>query len=361
MRNQSRYSTVLITGGAGFIGSNLAVKLKNKYPFIKVIALDNLTRRGSEMNISRLRDAGVEFVHGDIRCQEDLQKINDFQIMIECSAEPSVLSGYSGSPYYLLNTNLMGAINCFELCRNKSADIIFLSTSRVYPYEAINSFKCSESKTRFLWDDVCVNSIDGWTPKFGFSENFQLNGPRSMYGATKLSGELLLQEYAQMYGLRIAINRCGVIAGPWQFGKVDQGVFTMWMLNHYFKKPLKYIGYGGYGKQVRDLLHIDDLFSAIDIQISGIEKFNNGIFNIGGGDVNLSLIETTDLCQKITGNQVFVGSDMNTRPADLKIYKTDSRKFKDLTGWNPEKTSEQILGDTYSWIDKNYEMLVGLI
>ena len=155
--------------------------------------------------------------------------------MIECSAEPSVLAGFGDNPAYIINTNLSGTINCLELCRRKKSDIIFLSTSRVYPYNVINSLETVEDKTRFIWADKQKKEIPGWSRQ-GIGEDFPLYGPKTLYGATKLASEFLIQEYIANYGIKGVINRLGVIAGPWQFGKVDQGVFSLWMLAHYFKK-----------------------------------------------------------------------------------------------------------------------------
>ena len=100
----------------------------------------------------------------------------------------------------------------------------------------------------------------------GVAEDFPLAGARTLYGSTKLAAELLIEEYRAAYGLRAVVNRCGVVAGPWQMGKVDQGVFTYWMLAHHFRRPLSYIGFGGSGKQVRDLLHVEDLIELLDEQ-----------------------------------------------------------------------------------------------
>ncbi len=121
------YNDVLITGGAGFVGSNLAIKLKEDYPSLNITVLDNLKRRGSELSLRRLKDAGVEFVHGDIRNREDLifEKVD---LLLECSAEPSVLAGINSSPDYLMNTNLVGTLNCLEVAREHGAASIFLST-----------------------------------------------------------------------------------------------------------------------------------------------------------------------------------------------------------------------------------------
>jgi len=346
-----KYKTILITGGAGFIGSNLAVSFKRRYPRLKVIALDNLKRRGSEMNILRLKENGVDFIHGDIRNPEDLVLDAKIGLLIECSAEPSVLAGFGENPVYIINTNLTGTVNCLELCRKHKADVIFLSTSRVYPYAAINAIKTAEQKTRFAWKDK--QNISGWSVN-GIDTDFTIAGPKTLYGATKLSSEFILQEYLANHGIKGVINRCGVIAGPWQFGKVDQGVFTLWMLAHYFKKGLKYIGFGGEGKQVRDLLHIDDLFELIDLEIAHLHKVNARVYNVGGGkNISLSLLETTRLCEKITGNKIKIDKGLKHRPGDIAIYITDNRKVKKDLGWEPKISSREILSDIYRWIKNN--------
>lgn len=343
---------VLITGGAGFVGSNLAVLLKKNVPSTRVLALDNLKRRGSEMTLHRLKIHGIEFIHGDIRNREDLDLSQEkISLIIECSAEPSVLAGYGNSPHYVLDTNLMGAINCFEVARSHKADIIFLSTSRVYPIETLKALSYTESDHRFSLTEK--QTITGASGK-GISSDFPLNGYRSLYGATKLAAEFILQEYIHMYDLRGIINRCGVIAGPWQMGKVDQGVFSLWMLHHYFKKSLQYIGFGGSGKQVRDLLHIHDLFELITIQIKQMENCNGKIYNVGGGfDISLSLLETTELCQKITGSRIDIGQMKQTREADIPIYISDNEKVHHDTGWFPKKNPEEILTDIFHWIMAN--------
>src|SRR3989338_6340133 len=144
-----KYKTILITGGAGFVGSNLAVSFKRKYPRSKIIALDNLKRRGAELTLKRLKEERVEFIHGDVRNNEDLCLPHKLDLLIECSAEPSVLSGFGDNPAYSIHTNLSGTINCLELCRSHKADIVFLSTSRVYPHSCLNKLKTIEAATRF--------------------------------------------------------------------------------------------------------------------------------------------------------------------------------------------------------------------
>src|ERR1700694_334857 len=151
----SRYRSVLVTGGAGFVGSNLALWLKRHDPDAHITAADNLRRRGSEVNLPRLRAAGIEFLHCDIRNREDLplDGRNDkrpIDLLIDCSAEPSVLAGYGESPDYVINTNLVGTINCLELVRRSGADLIFLSTSRVYPMGALNGIATEEAESRIV-------------------------------------------------------------------------------------------------------------------------------------------------------------------------------------------------------------------
>jgi CDP-paratose 2-epimerase len=341
-----KYKNLLITGGAGFIGSNLAVYFKRRYPRCRVIVLDNLIRKGSEFNLPRLKENGIEFIRGDVRRPKDLCLKFDIDLILECSAEPSVLAGYQ-DPRYIIDTNLMGTVNTLELCRKRKAGMIFLSTSRVYPYEKINAIGRIEAKSRFEWPRLAGIDVD-----------FSLIGPKTLYGTTKWSSEFILEEYAAAYGIKTIVNRCGVIAGPWQFGKVDQGVFTYWMLAHYFKRPLKYIGFGGKGKQVRDMLHIDDLCRLIHLQVENLSKLSGKTYNVGGGrEVSLSLMETTALCQEITGNKVEIGHELNSRPGDIAVYLTDNKKTTRELKWKPEKQAFLILEDIFHWIRSNEAQL----
>ena len=289
---------ILITGGAGFVGSSVALFLKSRYPTYDVIAFDNLRRRGSELNLPDMKEAGVKFVHGDIRCIEDLHSVDGFDVLIEASAEPSVMSGLTSSPSYVVENNLYGSINCFNACLKSKARVIFLSTSRAYPIERIECANFVEEETRYSFAD---DQTEPGISKFGISEELDLRGPRSFYGATKLSSELFLEEYGEFYGMQAAVTRFGVIAGPRQMGKTDQGVVTLWMARHFWKQALKYIGFGGLGKQVRDLLHIDDAVGLIDMQLHEPKKFAGKVFNAGGGLANsASLLEMTAICERIT-------------------------------------------------------------
>ncbi len=349
---------VLVTGGAGFVGANLAVALASR-PGFEVTVLDNLKRRGSELNLPRLRGAGVAFVHGDVRAQGDLLELDPIDALVEASAEPSALAGLEGSPGYLLDTNLTGARHCLELARRDGAQVVFLSTSRVYPVAALESLSYSEGATRF--ELRAEQELPG-ASQAGIAEAFPLTGARTLYGASKLAAELLVTEYGSSYGLSTVVNRCGVIAGPWQMGRVDQGVFGFWVLAHHLGRDLRYLGYGGSGKQVRDLLHVDDLAALIVEQLEGPERWRGKTFNVGGGrEVSLSLREASEICAELTGTRVAVGAERNARPGDVPLYLSDCTALHGHTSWRPTRDARTILGDTLGWVREHEDQLVGAL
>jgi CDP-paratose 2-epimerase len=216
--------SILITGGCGFVGSNLSLMLKEKYPGYNIVTLDNLKRRGSELNLPKLKAAGIEFIHGDIRNREDLEMGLKFDYIIDAAAEPSVMAGMGAELSYVINTNLAGTINTLELAARSGAKFIFLSTSRVYPISYLEQIKYTEGATRF--DISAEQDIAGVSTR-GIAENFPLDKARSVYGTTKLASELLLEEFREFFGVNYVINRCGVIAGPHQMGKINQNVITL--------------------------------------------------------------------------------------------------------------------------------------
>jgi len=350
---------VLVTGGAGFVGASVCLHLKREHPSWQVVAFDNLKRRGSELNLADLARWGVRFVHGDIRCREDLDAAGGFDVMVEASAEPSVLAGLDTDPSYVIQNNLHGSIHCFNLCRAHRADLVFLSTSRVYPISGIEGAAIEEADTRFRFAER--QHLKGVSAR-GLSEELETEGARSFYGATKLASEILIREYSAFYGLRAAITRFGVIAGPRQMGKADQGIATYWLAAHHWQRPLRYIGFGGTGKQVRDFLHIDDATALIDRQVADIDTFNGKVYNAGGGiDNSASLRELTDHCRQVTGRTTDIGSEPATRPADLRIYVTDNTRITEETGWKPLRRLEDILADTHRWIRQHEHTLKDIL
>ncbi len=212
---------VLVTGGAGFIGSHVSLTLAERHPDWTVIALDNLRRRGSELNLPRLSRAGVHFVHGDVRMLADLLACPEADAVVECSAEPSAFAGQNDTSY-VVHSNLVGAYNCFELARRDGAQVVFLSTSRVYSIDALSRLRYAEGPSRY--ELATEQSVSGASSE-GIAETFPTSSARTLYGATKLAAELLLAEYAAAFDLPVVVNRCGVVAGPWQMGRCA----TSWM------------------------------------------------------------------------------------------------------------------------------------
>jgi CDP-paratose 2-epimerase len=347
---------ILITGGAGFVGSSLAIAFRSRWPEYEIVCLDNLHRRGSELNVKRLGAAGIQFLNGDVR-NFDSFPTGPFDFLIECSAEPSVLAGHDGSPDYVFHTNLVGAYNCLEKARAWQSNFIFLSTSRVYPIAELEAHGWTEEATRFCWVDATADGISSR----GVTEKVSSEGVRSLYGFTKYAAERLIDEYRAMYGLAAVINRCGVIAGPWQFGKVDQGILALWVLSHHFGRPLSYIGYGGAGKQVRDFLHISDLCELMCEQIADFENWEGWAGNVSGGLENsASLCELTALCGEVMDSRVPISCELRNRPSDLRIFIGDCSKLFQRTSWRPNRGVKEIIADTAAWVAQHEEELAAL-
>ena len=346
---------IAVTGGAGFVGSNLACAIARDCPDASVLAFDNLKRRGSELTLGRLAAAGVEFIHGDVRIADDVSALGSVDCLIECSAEPSVLAGQGGSPSYLLETNLNGALNCLDHLRKHGGELIFLSSSRVYSIPALSALPVEPRGARF---EITADAAgQGWSAA-GIAEDFRTEGPRSLYGATKLAAEQFIEEYRAAYQVPAVIYRCGVLTGPWQMGKVDQGFVTLWMARHLYGGPLSYIGHGGNGQQVRDILHVLDLYDLIRPDLDGLGQRDGKIYNVGGGrEISVSLKELTAHCERLTGNTIEIAAEPETRPNDIGYYVTDAAKVQADTGWRPKRTLEETLQDIHRWLVEQREIL----
>ena len=347
---------ILVTGGAGFVGSSLAVAFKKDFPSATVVVFDNLKRRGSELNLAVLHEMGIDFVHGDTRSLEDLSDLSgNFDVLIEASAEPSVRAGLDGSPNYLLHTNLVGTLNCLAFARERVGNFVFLSTSRVYSIAPLREIAMAEAPTRF---EISARQTLPGVSAEGISEQFPTQLPRSLYGASKLASELLIQEYVDTYHMKAVINRCGVIAGPGQFGRVDQGVFTLWVASHIFRKRLTYTGFGGLGKQVRDLLHPLDLYALIRRQLELIDGASGRIFNVGGGrEISISLCELTTLCERVVGNSVPLDHEPRTSPVDVPLFISDYGQAEAVFAWKPARRVREIVEDIAAWVHANEDAL----
>jgi CDP-paratose 2-epimerase len=343
---------VLVTGGAGFIGASLAIAFRREHPMADVVALDNLRRRGSELNLGALAAAGVRFVHGDVRNPSDLEEAGStFDVLVDASAEPSVHAGLEGSPRYVVETNFGGTLNCLELVRGRVGAFFLLSSSRVYSMAPLRALALQERPTRF--ELAAAQTVPGVGPD-GISEDFPTHLPRSFYGTSKLAAEMLVQEYAELYGMPAVINRCGLIAGPGQFGRSEQGVVTHWVARHVLHRPLAYRGYGASGKQVRDVLHPEDLFALLRLQLDAIDRCAGRTYNIGGGrEHSVSLLELTDLCREAVGREVPIAAEPRTSPVDIPVYLSDHRRVTADLGWRPTWSPGEIVEAIARWIADN--------
>jgi CDP-paratose 2-epimerase len=345
---------VLVTGGAGFVGSTIAIAWKREHVGDQVISLDNLSRSGSELSVERLRRGGVEFIRADARELTELDGIGRLDLVIDCAADPSVRRGYGGGIGALVQAHLQAVTACLERCQSDDAMLVFLSTSRVHPIAALRALPLEESGDRLVL--APGTSGAGWSEQ-GITVNFPLSGHRSPYGASKLCSELLIEEYAHVHGLRAIVNRCGVIAGPWQMGKVDQGFVALWAARHLWGERLSYMGFGGRGHQVRDILHVDDLYELIQREVAAA-TVGFQLHAVGGGaDQSTSLRELTAACEARAGRAIEIGSEPDTHPADVPYHVTDARAVRSETGWIPSRTLDALLDDVFEWLRSERDSL----
>ena len=337
---------ILVTGGCGFVGSNVALYLNKNIKDVKIYSLDNLSRKGSKFNLTLLKKNNINNYKIDISNNKKFSKLKKFDLIIDCCAEASVEASRL-SIDRVINTNLIGTLNILKKVQQDSSKLIFISTSRVYPIDKINDLlKYKNFKNELKIKDM----ID---------EKFTISGPKTIYGVSKLSSEMLIEEFAYAFDIKYIINRCGVISGPLQFGKQDQGFVSLWIWRHLMNIELKYIGYGGYGNQVRDVLHIDDLCELLMIQIKRFKKVNNKIFSVGGSKKsNVSLKKLTIMCEKITKNKLKIKKIAKTSIYDIPYFITSNYKVTKTYNWKPSRNIDQIVHDTYNWLVKNKKKLI---
>ena len=326
---------ILITGGCGFIGSNLTIYLKDKIKNVKITSIDNLSRKGSILNLKRLSKKKIKNFKSDIGKLNRLIKLPKFDLIIHCAAEPAIEASRKKIEE-VFNSNLIGTFNILKKCAKDSSNIIYLSSSRVYGME--NLFKLKK--------------------KGSVKENFNVENTKSIYGFTKLSSELLIKEYSYLYKIKYIINRVSLVSGPWQFGKEEQGFVSLWVWRHLNRMKLKYIGFGGTGRQVRDVLHIQDLCELILLQIQKFKKINNKTINVGGGKSNsLNLLQLTKFSTNITKNKIKIGSIKKTSPYDVPYFVTNTDYAKKLYKWKPKRSLKTIIADLYFWMTSDISNL----
>lgn len=348
---RNKVKTHLVIGGCGFIGINLVDKLLSKNK--KVIILDNLSRKGSEKNLEwiikkhsdKLRRE-LFFIKADIVTDLDILhlaiKTSDYiyHLAAQVAVTTSVIN-----PRHDFEVNALGTFNVLEAVRvsNPKATLIYSSTNKVYG--GMENVSVSLKHARYVYDNL---------PN-GVSEKQPLDF-HSPYGCSKGSGDQYVRDFSRIYHLKTVVFRQSCIYGPRQFGVEDQGWISWFIIA---LKTNKEISIYGDGKQVRDILYVDDLLEAYSLAIKKIDKVAGQVFNIGGGGENtisiwsdLQPILEKILCRKITA------SLHPWRPGDQKIYISNISKVEKILGWKPKikpKTGIRMLSD---WVDKNLELFL---
>ena len=346
----------VLTGGAGFVGANLRVALARRHPGWEIVAFDNLKRRGSELNLPRLREAGVRFVHGDVREPEDLLALDEIDALVECSAEPSALAGIGRqTPRTRCRTNLLGAYHCLELARRDRAQFVFLSTSRVYPFAALDALAYRGDAT-----PLRAGRRAGGARRVPAGCRRGLPARRARAPSTARPSwppSCWSTEYAAAFGLRtvdrpLRRDRRAVADGQGRPGRVHLLAAAPTTSG----SDLRYIGYGG-ARQAgarpapRRRPGRPDRRAARAPRSAGRRRRSN----VGGGrEASLSLRETTELCRELTGNSVPVEQPAETAPrrrAHLPV-RLRAAVRRAPTGARARRRAT-ILADILDWIADN--------
>jgi CDP-paratose 2-epimerase len=335
---------ILITGACGFVGGTLSRALAGAGGH-EIFGFDNFIRPGSETNRADLKQRGVKLFHGDLRAASDLETLPKVDWVIDAAANPSVLAGVDGrtSSRQLVEHNLGGTVNMLEFCKAHRAGFILLSTSRVYSIAPLAALEVEVHQNAFRPSSPASGVPLGLSAA-GLDETFSTRAPISLYGATKLASEALALEYGETFGFPVFINRCGVLAGAGQFGRADQGIFAYWINSWLQRRPLKYIGFGGHGHQVRDCLHPRDLLPALVKQFAAPKlAATDRVANFSGGAASaMSLRQLSDWCAAHLGAHP-VAADTAPRPFDIPWMVLDSAKAARLWRWKPALATSVIL------------------
>jgi len=347
---------ILITGICGFVGSQLAIAIQERTPGLDLVGIDNLVRPGSESNRGKLLQSGASFVHGDLRVRSDLETLPACDWVIDAAANPSVLAGVDGrsSARQVSEHNLGGTLNLLEYCRERKAGLILLSSSRVYSVRDLTALPMREEQNAFELD--ATKPLPSGVGAAGVAHNFPTRQPISLYGATKLASEVMALEYGLTFDFPVWIDRCGVMAGAGQFGTAEQGIFSYWLHAHAARLPLRYIGFGGRGLQVRDAFHPSDLADLLLLQMRH-DPPPDPIYNAGGGAANaMSLAQLTAWCDERFGPHA-PEPDLRPRPFDIPWIIMDNARVTEEFGWTPKQSLISILDGIAEHVRANPDWL----
>ncbi len=349
---------ILISGICGFVGSTIAARLKKNLEGAEIFGFDNFIRPGSELNRLELKRLGIRVQHGDVRSAADTVGLPAADWLIDAAANPSVLAGVDGqtSSRQLVEHNLYGTINLLEYCKTHRAGFTLLSTSRVYAIKPLAELKVRAVDKAFRPDGKAAR-----TPGIsaaGVAEDFSTAAPISLYGSTKLASEAMALEYGETFKFSVWINRCGVLAGAGQFGRADQGIFSFWINSWKRQRPLKYLGFGGKGYQVRDCLHPVDLVPLLLKQMrAGVGGKQPRTINVSGGAASAtSLAQLSDWCAERFGAH-HVEADGSSRPFDIPWMVLNSGLARKIWNWQPETSVETILDEIARHAESHPEWL----
>jgi len=332
----------LITGGAGFIGSNYCHRLLDRGESVSIF--DNLSREGTEKNLEWLYaefgNKSFNFVQADIRDQNKLnESAKDADVIVHLAGQVAVTTSVI-NPRDDFEINALGTFNVLEAARlsGKQPVLIYASTNKVYG--GMEDLVVLEGNSQYTYQDF----------PFGISEERLLDF-HSPYGCSKGSGDQYVRDYARIYGLPTVVLRQSCIYGPRQFGIEDQGWVAWFIIASIMGKPISIYGNG---KQVRDLLYIEDLLDVYDLVISRNEISRGNVFNIGGGYENTMSVwsEFGPILSDILGEHLPV-TFKDWRPGDQKIYVSDIRKAEKILGWKPKTSVKSGIQKLTDWVKEN--------
>ncbi len=338
---------VLVTGGAGFVGSHVAEYYAKKCD--EVTIFDNLSRAtllgydasNALYNWNYLKSyANINRIKGDIRDIGAIETASkDADVIVHAAAQTAVTTSVK-DPRTDFEINALGTFNVLEAARKSNASVIFCSTNKVYG-DNVNQIPVNEQEKRYVFSDSKY--------KNGIKEIFPTDlCEHTPYGASKFAGDIYVQDYARVYGLKTAIFRMSCIYGTRQFGVEDQGWVAWFIIATLTNKPITIYGDG---KQVRDVLYVDDLVKAYDLFIES--NLKQEVFNIGGGSENtLSLLELLDLLKDSTDMRAKISYD-DWRPSDQKIYISDIGKIREKLKWKPEANPREGVNKLVDWVKEN--------
>ncbi len=335
----------LVTGGAGFIGSNYVHRLVQRNE--RVTIFDNLSRAGAPRNVAWLEETfgknAFRLIVGDVRSAADItEAAKDVDVIVHLAGQVAVTTSVT-KPREDFEANALGTFNTLEAARASGRNPVFIYSSTNKVYGGMEDVKLVEDATRWRYAEL----------EHGCAETQPLDF-HSPYGCSKGTGDQYVRDYARIYGLRSVVFRQSCIYGPRQFGIEDQG-WLAWMV--IAAVTGRKITIYGDGKQVRDVLHVHDLLSAYDAAVEKIDVAQGQVYNMGGGTRNILAVwaEFGPMLEKLLGKKIEVARD-DWRPGDQKVFYADFRKAKNELGWEPKISLEEGIKMLFEWVKENREL-----